>query len=811
MDRLVQDVRFALRTLRQKPGFAALVIVCLALGIGVNSTIFSVVDTFAIRPLPFRAPDELVALATTDRTTGQDNIALSFPELQDVRARTSAFAEIAASTGRSLAVADRGEDPERILGSAVTGNLFPTLGIQPVLGRLFRSDEDAAGAPRVTLLSHGLWQRRYAGDPSIVGRTITINNSPYTVIGVMPPRFQYPDQAQLWVALTPLEYKSVRGNRSIQVLARLKPGVSIAQARENMNAVGVQLEREYLDNKGRGMKAWPLRDAMIPSEMRLVVFTLMGAVSLVLLIACANVANLLIARSEARRREIAVRVAIGASARKLLQQFVLEGFLLSITGAALGMLLAFGGLKLLVATNAGSIPRSEEIGIDWRVLVFTLGVSVLTGMTFGFAPVIHTRASALHDTLKAAAGRTTATAMANRFRAVLVTAELALALVLLIGSGLMVKAFWRLIDVKSGVDSSNLLTMRFSLPGASYRDAAAITSFHQSLTARVQAIPGVAAAALVTGLPPVRQINANTTLLESAQERPGARNGRMADGIFDEVDYYNSVGPRYFQTVGARLLDGRFFNDGDGPSSNPVVMVNETMARTYWPTGAVGHRIRVGPPTAPWRTIVGVVSDIKNAGLDRPTGTELYFPITQSPARLAYLFVKTKVSPQSVATAVRSEFRSLDRGLPIANMKTMDEVMDSARSRPKFLTMVLTLFSSISLLLAALGIYGVISYSVAQRTNELGIRMALGAQSGDVLKLVGWAGLRLAIAGTVLGAIGAFALTRTMSGFLFGVSSFDIGTFAAMAAALMAVTMVACWIPARRAAKVDPTVALRYE
>jgi putative ABC transport system permease protein len=425
------------------------------------------------------------------------------------------------------------------------------------------------------------------------------------------------------------------------------------------------------------------------------------------------------------------------------------------------------------------------------------------------------RASALHETLKAAAGRTTGTAMANRFRAALVISELALALVLLIGSGLMVKAFWKLTEVNSGIDSKNLLTLRFSLPASQYRDAAAIVNFQQALISRVESLPGVAAAALVSGLPPVRPINANTTAIEGAVSsavRTPAGQGPNSGTQFDEIDYYNLVGMRYFDTVGARLLDGRLFQQGDGASANPVVVVNQTMARKYWPNGsAVGHRIRNGPPNTPWRTIVGVVSDIKNAGLDRPSGTELYFPTTQIPPRLAYLFVKTRADPLSAANAIRAEMRALDRALPISDLRTMEDVLDSARARPRFVTLVLTLFSSIALLLAALGIYGVISYSVAQRTSEIGIRMALGAQSGDVLKLVGWTGLRFAIAGTVLGAFGAFALTRTMSGLLFGVSSFDAGTFAAMAAALIAVTMVACWIPARRASKVDPLVALRYE
>jgi putative ABC transport system permease protein len=541
--------------------------------------------------------------------------------------------------------------------------------------------------------------------------------------------------------------------------------------------------------------------------VRRAMLVLLGAVGFVLLIACVNVANLLLARSEARRREIAVRAAIGAGRGKLLQQFVVEGLLLSLAGAALGLLLAFGGLRLLVAGSAGSIPRVAEVTIDWQVLLFTLAVSVATGMVFGLAPILHMRSSQWNDILKAAAGRTTSSLMAHRFRAALVTSELALALVLLIGAGLMVRAFWKLQEVHAGFDPNHVLTMRLSLPSSVYREPSSIVGFWQSLLARTAVLPGVVSVSVASGLTPNRPINANDTPIEGFVPVRG--------GPVENIDYWNFVGGSYIQTMGVRLVEGRFPGERDGMGSPPVVAVNETLARVYWPReSAIGHRVKVyaGSNQPPWSTIVGVVADVKNAGLDRPSGTELYIPMAQSGgARLAYLLVRTRGDPASVASAVRSQIRLLDRALPISQLRYMEDVMSAARSRPRFLTLLLTLFSALSLVLAALGIYGVISYSVTQRTNEIGIRMALGAQSGDVLRLIGWGGLRMALAGTLTGAAGALVLTRFLTGMLFGVSSLDAATFAAMAATLIAVTLLASYIPARRAARVDPLIALRYE
>ncbi len=540
--------------------------------------------------------------------------------------------------------------------------------------------------------------------------------------------------------------------------------------------------------------------------VRPAMLVLLGAVGFVLLIACVNVANLLLARAEARRREIAVRAAIGAGMRNLLRQFIVEGLMLSLCGAVLGGALTALGLRLLVATNAADIPRLSEAGLDFRVLVFALGVCMLTGVVFGLAPLLHLKLSDLHNSLKAAAGRTTAGASSQAFRSALVASELALALILLIGSGLMVRAFWKLQQVNSGIDSQNVLTMQLALARVNYPKVPAINTFWATLLPKISAVPGVVTASLATQLPPKRPINANDTNIEGFVQ--------VKNGPIQNVDYWNFVTPGYFQAIKARLVEGRLLADSDGDGAPRVVVINQSMARHFWPhESAIGHRVDVDFDKT-WRTIVGVVADIKNAGIDQPAGTELFMPIAQTttnPVRGATLVIRTAGDPLNLITPVRDQIHSLDRTLPISKIETMDEVLYAARARPRFLTMILTLFSTLSLSLAALGIYGVISYAVAQRTSEIGIRMALGASTGNVIGLIGSSGLRLGLIGTAIGAGGALLLTRFLTGMLFGISSLDPLTFLAMAGALLAVTMLACYIPARRASRVDPIIALRNE
>jgi predicted permease len=819
MSALLQNVRYGLRIIARNPGFTGVAVLCLALGIGATTAIFSVVNAVLLRPLPYADSARLLRVFTefpTMSSGGLHHFWVSAPEYLDLKRDIASFdaMETWVSTGVNLAGTS---EPVRATASLVSGGMLPLLGIAPMMGRALSNDDDRPGMPRNAVISFGLWQRAFGGDRGVLGRDIRMNGNPCTVVGVMPPGFAFPpgelDAPELWVPLQiDPAHPGGRGGHNYNVLARLRTGVTFAQAQGELNryvrhsSETVARANHPFDPKFHPIVLAGFQDEVVHS-VRPAMLVLLGAVAFVLLIACVNVANLLLARSEARRREIAVRAAIGAGMGRLLRQFIVEGILLSLAGAALGLLLAFGGLRLLVAAGAGSIPRVAEVTIDWQVLLFTVVLSVGTGMVFGLAPILHMRAGKLHDILKAGAGRATASAAANRFRVVLVTSELALALVLLIGAGLMVKAFWKLQEVRAGIDPGHVLTMRLSLPSSAYRESPAIVGFWQALVARTAALPGVVSVAVADGLPPDRPINANDTPIEGFVPVPG--------GPLQNIDYWNFVGGTYAVTMGVRMIEGRFPGAQDGVGNLPVVAVNETMARMYWPhESAVGHRVKVFAASndPPWSTIVGVVADVKNAGLDRPTGTELYIPQAQNGGvRLAYLLVRTAGDPRLVTSAVRSEIRALDRALPISQLRTMEDVMSAARSRPRFLTLLLTLFSALSLVLAALGIYGVISYSVTQRTNEIGIRMALGARSGDVLRLVGWSGLRMAIAGTLLGAVGAIALTRFLTGMLFGVSSVDAVTFAAMAGTLIVVTLLASYIPARRASKVDPLIALRYE
>jgi predicted permease len=816
MGAFTQNLRYGLRMMGRNASFTAAAVLCLALGIGATTAIFSVVNAVLLRQLPYAHADRLVRVFTefpNFPNGGLRHFWVSPPEYLDLKRDATGFQSIEGWANQGVNLAGASE-PVRSTAGYVTGGLLAMLGVGPIQGRLLNPQDDAANAPLTAVLSYGLWQRAFGGEPSVIGRDIRLNGNACTVVGVMPRGFTFPpgelDPPELWVPLQLDPAKpGGRGSHYMNLLALLKPGTGTAQAQAEMT----RYAKHSSDTLGAANhpfdpKIHPIVLAGFQEEIvkgvRRAMLVLLGAVGFVLLIACVNVANLLLARAESRRREIAVRAAIGAGLGRLLQQFIIEGVLLSLTGAVFGILLAFGGLRLLVASNAGSIPRVAEIGIDWQVLLFTLAISVATGVAFGLAPVIHMRTATLHDTLKATVGRATGAVGANRFRALLVTSELALALILLIGSGLMVKAFWKLQEVDAGMNPNHLLTMRLSLPSVTYKDSASVNGFYGGLAARIGALPGVVSASIASGLPPERPINANDTTIEGFVPIP--------NGPIQNIDYWNSVSGKYFETIGAHLLEGRFLNEGDGPASPLAVVVNHTMAKTYWPReSALGHRVRAGGNNSPWRTIVGVVADVKNAALDRPAGTELYFSFAQLPRTLSWVVVRARGDPMSLTGAVRACVRGLDGGLPISNIGSMEDVMATARSRPRFLTLLLTLFSSLSLTLAALGIYGVISYAVAQRTNEIGIRMALGARGGDVVRLIGASGVRLALAGTVLGAAGAFALTRLLSGMLFGVSSLDPPTFVAMAATLIAVTLLACYIPARRASRVDPLIALRYE
>jgi predicted permease len=813
------DLRFAARTLGRSPGLVVAAVLCLGLGIGATTAIFSVVNSVVLRPLPYRNAEELVRLYTEFPefpNGGLRRFWTSPPEFLDLRRDLSRnWAAIEAWTTGGVNLAGQGE-PVRVTASFVSGGMLETLGIAPVRGRLFSPDDDSPASPQTAVIGYDLWRTELGGTDGVVGADILVNGQKTRIVGVMPPGFQFPpgevDAPRIWL---PLRIDPAnpggRGSHFLYLLGRLRDGSGIERGRQEMAALVAESGGRAAPNthlfhpKFHPLVAYPLHDETI-GGVRPAMLMMLGAVFFVLLIACGNVANLLLARTQARHREIAIRQAIGAGTATLVKQFLLEGLLLAVAGVVVGLGLAWAGLRLILAYGADSIPRSVEVGLDGRVLLFTVLVSFATALVFGLAPLAQVWAGRVAETLKAGGTRTTATREAHWLRQAMVVGELALALVLLIGAGLMVRGFWRLQQVDIGLRTEGLVTLRIALPQAAYPRGEEVVQFWTRLQERVRALPGVESATMMAGMPPIRPLNANDTQIEGWVQREG--------GPIQNIDYYQAVGETFFETVGARLVEGRLFDSRDGTGGVPTVIVNQTMARTYYPgESAIGRRIRPSFQDA-WRTIVGVVGDVKNAGADQPTGTEIFLPQAQSAGfggRNAYLVIRTRGEPGPVVASARREVAAIDPALPVASVRTMEEVLSQSRARPRFLTLLLALFSGVALALAAIGTYGVMSYAVAQRTGEFGIRQALGALPADVLRLVLRQGLVLGVAGALIGAAGAGFLTRFLGGLLFGIDRLDAATFAAMAGFLVLVILLACYFPARRATRVDPQVALHYE
>jgi len=821
MQTFKHDLWFALRMMRKNFGFTMAAVLCLMLGIGATTGIFTVVNAVLLRPLPYSHPEQLVRVYTefpTFPNGGLPRFWTSAPEFFDLRKDTNSWATLDAwgVTGTNLGGKTQ---PVRVTSAFVSGSLLETLGVSPIMGRLITPADDVPGAPLVADISYGTWKSVFGGDTGIIGHETMLDGKKATIIGVMPTSFQFPpgesDPARVW---TPLQLDPVnpgsRGSHNYYLLGRVKPNVTPAQAQAELASL-VQSYGEHkapnthsFDPKNHTLVSYPLQ-AEVVSGVRPALLMLLGAVAFVLLIASVNVANLLLARAEARRREIAIRGAMGASVGRLARQFVTEGILLALFGAALGLVLSFAGIRLVQLTNAGGIPRADEIVMDWRVLAFTLVTSIVTGAVFGLAPLVPLLFSGISGSLKDAAGSTTAAGGAQLFRRALVVGELAMALVLLIGCGLMLRAFWKLQEVHTGMSPDNVITMRVSLPSGTYNDNAKIGAFWNRLDERISHLPGVQSAALAYGLPPLRPPNMNDTGIEGFVPREG--------GPIQNVDFYQSVSKDYFTAMGIRLMDGRLFDDRDAAGAPGVVIINHTMANTFWPgQNAIGRRVAPGfAPKTPWFTVVGVVDDVKNAGLDRPAGTELYIPYKQAePLGVSDMYVVMKATsgnPGNLAGEVREQLNELDASLPLADVRLMDDVMERAQSRPRFLTLLLSLFSITALAIATVGIYGVVSYSVARRTKEFGLRMVLGAQTGDVLGMVMKQGAGMVVVGLVAGLVTAFALTRLMASLLFSVAPTDAATFASVTVVLAVVALAACYIPARRATEVDPMQTLRYE
>ena len=806
MDTLLQDLRYAVRTLVKNPGFAVLTIACLALGIGVNSTIFSVVDTVAIRPLPFRAPDRLVALHTTRRASGIERGGASFLDVQDWRTRTRSFSDIASVSGRSLTLSD-GDEPERFNGATITWNMFPMIGIEPMLGRQIRQDEDTAGSPRVVLLSHGVWQRRYGADPSVIGRTITVNGNPHTVIGVMPPKFQFPEQAQLWIPQAPLEYAGPRSARNLVVMARLKDGLTVDQARADIASVADALSREQRDDEGWGGTASSLRDDMVPSEIRLVVMTMMGAVSLVLLIACANVANLLLSRATVRQREIAVRTALGAGRGRIVRQLITESLLIAVAAAPLGVGVACLGLRWLTA----AIPANNKAPyyIDWsmnpRVIVYTSAIAILTGLIFGLAPALQAAKADPQSALKDG-GRGSAGGARNRLRNTLVVAEIAVSLVLLVGASLFVRSFLNLQDARTGMDVSPLMTLRFYMPGDQYEPTDAMIRRVDDIVQRVEALPGVVSA-VASNMVPLSGGGSDGAVVPEGVA--------FAAGEEPHVSYFG-VTPHLLKTLNLPLVAGRDFTDAEGQGRSGVAIVNGVFARRLWPnrTDVIGQRFRlVDDAQRQWITVVGTVTDFQLFSVRNGKVLPYAFlSYPYDPARNTGLTIRIAGgAPASITSAVRQAIRKADPTLPLFNIQSGEEARVNTFWQFRLFGWMFSIFGAIALALASIGVYGVLAYAVSQRTQEIGVRMALGASRQDVFTLIVSEGARLAGLGILCGLIGAAVITRVVTSLLYNVSATDPVSFAGTAAFLAVVALLASYLPARRAIAVDPMIALRQE
>jgi putative ABC transport system permease protein len=808
MGTLLQDLRYGIRTLAKNPGFTVVAVLTLALGIGANTAIFSVVDAVLLRPLPYPESDRLFVVYQTLPQDPAQNTGVSYPNYLDWTQQNQVFGSIAAVRGNSLALSAQGE-PTYIQTGSVTSNYFDVLRVKPLLGRTLRSSDDALDASPVVVVSETLWRSRFGADPAIVGRTITLDQHPTTVAGIVPAYFHpsVPDAAaQLWVPLRQDGvFSDMRGRRAghyLTALGRLKTGVTAAQAQGEMAAMEQQLAEQYPnENKGWGIRIVSLR-ADLAGNVRTALLVLLGAVGFVFLIACANVASLQLARAASRRKEIAIRVALGAGRQRLLRQFLTESVLLSVLGGAVGLVLAFEALQGLLAWLPADLPRVSEIHLDARVLAFGLALSVLSGVLFGLAPAWHGAESRLAEALEGARGageeRTS-----HRARNAFVVAETALAIVLLVGAGLLLRSFARLQQVNAGFNPAQLLTAQVGLPRAQYAQPEQWIAFYQQSLERMNALPGAQEAAVGVPLP---LSDSYINLAFQVEGRPPHSKGDSPTADFV------AISPNYFHVMQVPLLRGREFSDADSESGPKVCVISSSLAQQLFPTESpLGRRIVIGYPTDASREIVGIVGDVKDTELSARQAAQIYVPFVQNPFWAADIAVRTQGNPSALAGALREQIRAIDSALPVAEVRPMSEVIGSSIAQPRFRTALLSLFGAAALLLAAIGIYGVLAYTVAQQTREIGIRMALGANPARVLRLVLARGLRLAGAGTVIGVLAALLLTRLLGSLLFDVSASDPLTFAAVTGLLLAVALLACYVPARRAMRVDPMVALRYE
>ena len=815
MDTIWNDLRFALRLLKKNPGFTAVAVIALALGIGANTAIFSVVNEVLLRQLPYREPDRLVMIWERNRPRSRNMNSVSPANFLDWKDQSQTFEQMAGLFQQRFNLTGV-DDPEELPAHVVTANFFPTLGVVAARGRTFTDQDAVPDSARVVILSHGLWQRRFGGVSDVVGKTVTLSGNPYTIIGVMSPDFQFfvkhstfgGKPAEMWLPARFSPNARIRSGRFMAAIGRIKPDVTIDHAQAEMNAIGSRLEQQYPDfNTGWGINLVPL-DRQLTGEIRPALLVLFGAVGFVLLIACANVANLLLARAAVREKEIAVRAALGASRRRIVAQLLTESVLLAGIGGALGLLLARWGIDLLLALAPEGLLRIKSVSTDFRVLGFACGAALLTGLIFGIVPALVASRPQLHDALKEG-GRGASTGIAGtRLRGAFVMAEVALALVLLIGAGLLIRSFLRLQAVDPGFNTQKLLTVRVLLPGSKYGEDHQVIGFFRQLLQRIEALPGVRSAS-ANSFPPFVGLGSTTGFL--VEGRPAPRAGQVP------VTDVRVVDPKYFSTMGIPLKEGRTFNDREATEASHVVIINETLARQYFQgENPIGRRITIDmkDENVP-SEIIGVVGDVMHDGLGAPVGAMSYWPHPELVYSFMTLLVRTQSDPLQLAGAIQREVKALDKDQPIADVRTMDQLLANSMASARFLTLLLSIFAVVAMVLSTVGIYGVMSYSVAQRSREIGIRVALGAQSIDVVRLVVGQGLLLATGGVAIGLLAAFVLTRLMSGvlsnLLYAVEATDALTFGGISVLLTAVALLACYVPARRAAKVDPLIALRYE
>ena len=813
MSSLLKDLRYALRTFLKRPRFTAVAVLTLALGIGANSAIFSVVNSIVLRPLPYKDASSLMVFWGNLHNNGLNEIELSAPELVDIQQQTKSFENIAGYTiqGFNLAGVDQ---PERLRGALASANLFPTLRVNAALGRTFLREEDQFEHDQVVLLSHALWQRRFGADPSIINKKITLDNQPVTVIGVMPAGFQFPEKdTELWrpLALSPdLLNEDNRGSHFLNVTGRLSPNITQSQAQVELDAVTARMTQDHkaIYRSGFSVAIRSLQDDKVGGSLRNALFILLAAVGLVLAVSCANVAHLLLANAASRQKEIAVRTALGASRFRIIRQFLTESLLLSSFGGLVGLTLAIWGVRILVALIPKDTPRIEEIALDYRVVFFTIGVSIVTGLLFGLAPALQAAKSDLNDSLKEA-GRGAGQSLARqRLRNALVVSEVAFALVLLIGAGLMIKSLRRLQSIGPGFSPQQLMTMRVALPGSKYEKFSQGQAFFEELFDRLQVRPEVKSVGVINLVPfggggGDRSFFIEGRTVSKHEESP------------DEQVRFISAG--YFNAMEIPVLKGREFTSHDVDSAPAVMVVNQALAKKFWPNEeAIGKRISFSMDQPKWYEIVGVVGNVKHRGLDVEEKPEIYVPFLQPLFRdgnvpAMYVVVRTIGEPAAITGLLRNEVTSIDHDQPISSVLTMEQRISDSVAPRRFNMFLLTLFATLAMLLAAVGIYGIMAFSVTQRTHEIGVRMALGARNSDVFRMVLKNGFLLTLLGVALGLAVSFAATRLMTSLLFEVSATDPTIFFVDAILLVAVSLLACYIPARRATKVDPLEALRYE